>query len=310
MAAMTALIPLDGTQLSESAFGLLPLLNALGFERVRLVSIWQGAWDADEALPGHEAGEMREISEKGRSFLGSYLSERAESVRNRGFQVETEVRVGRAADALLEAASQDEIDLVLIATHGRTGIARFRMGSVADKVIKDARCPTLVIGPNVNVDIEHYALRRILVPLDGSSLSETALPVARHIAGLTRASIDVVRAVSITATAYDPTMGVYPVDLLSAMEDAAMTYLERIAASLSDFDASATLLRGSAGERILAHLQERPAELVIMASHGRTGVLRAAMGSVTERLLQGPAPVLVFEPNESRGRLFKDVSNR
>jgi nucleotide-binding universal stress UspA family protein len=301
----TACVPLDGTELSESAFDLLPFLRAIGFDHVELISVWESGWDDKESLPGRGEGEMGEISQKGRSYLESYLAARAERVRALGFEVATRALSGRAADHIIGAAAADHVDLVLIATHGRTGVARWRLGSVADKVVREATAPTLVIGPNVNVELSSYRLRRILVPLDGTEFGEVTLPLAGWIAVMTGAEIDLVRVISLTPIASDPSLGMYPVDILTAMEDAAKAYLERIAGKLSDAKVETATLIGSASERILDHLAERPSDLVVMASHARAGVLRATLGSVTDRVLHGPAPVLVLRSEGVRSRLLE-----
>ena len=164
---LTALIPLDGTELSESALSLLPVLMSLGFEKIKLVSVWEHLW-AEEQL-GRGDAELKEVAERGRSYLGGYLSKQAERVKRLGFAVDTVVRTGRAAEETLRLAAEDSVDLVLIATHGQDGLTRWRLGSVADKIVRQATCPTLVIGPNVVIGMAPYLLRRILVPLDGSA---------------------------------------------------------------------------------------------------------------------------------------------
>jgi nucleotide-binding universal stress UspA family protein len=300
------MIPLDGTDLSESSFAVLPMLRTLGFDHVELISVWESVWDETETIPGRQAGEIGEIAQKGHSFLQAYLNSKVENLRAQGFEVETIVRTGRAAENLIEAASQTHVDLLVLATHGRTGIARWRLGSVADKVVRESPVPTLVIGPNVNVELAPYSLGRLLVPLDGTDQAEATLPLATWIARLTGAELDLVRVISLTPVTTDPSMGIYPVDLLSAMEDAGNAYLERVSGSLpADIKVKTTLLVGSAGERILDYLEERPAGLVIMSSHGRAGVLRAALGSVTDRVLHGPAPVLVLRGQGVSSRLLE-----
>jgi hypothetical protein len=77
------------------------------------------------------------------------------------------VRTGRAAEETLRLAAEDSVDLILIATHGRDGMTRWRLGSVADKIVRQATCPTLVVGPNVVLELAPHYLRRILVPLTG-----------------------------------------------------------------------------------------------------------------------------------------------
>ncbi len=302
MAGLKALIPLDGTKLSETAYELLPLLKTLGVEDIRLVSVWESAWEETESDGKKQA--FGEATEKGRAYLQAYLAQQAEQVTKGGFRVEHEVRVGRASDEVLAACAN--IDLVLIATHGRTGVARWWLGSVADLVIREAGCPVVVIGPNVSQDLSP-AVKRILLPLDGSAEGEEALPVATWIAGLTGAEIDVVRSLSLTPVAYDPGMGVYSADLIDSMEEAVQAYLAEINTRLEGKKVTTSMRVGSPGEVLYQHLEERPADLVVMTSHGRSGVRRAALGSVTDRLLHGPTPVLVIRAGETAGNLVKQA---
>jgi len=289
MAGLKALIPLDGTKLSESAFELLPLLKTLGFDTVRLVSVWESAWEEEESRGKDE--EIGEATEKGQAYLAAYLKQQAEKVRAAGFQVEETVRIGRAADETVDAAKS--VDVVLIATHGRSGIARWWLGSVADVVVRDAGCPVLMIGPNVTQDLSSGKISRILLPLDGSEEAEKALPVAAWIAGLTNAELDVVRCMSLAPLAYDPSMSIYSVDLIDAMESSVKEYLAGVQTKLKGTKATTSMMMGGAGELLTQYLEDRPAGLVVMTSHGRSGVRRVALGSVTDRLLHGPSPVLV-----------------
>ena len=309
MPGLTTLIPLDGTNLSESAFELLPFAKTLGVSKARLISVWESAWGEGPALQGRPAGESEELAQKGRALLSAYLEKQAQHVRDLGLEVETIITVGRAADSVIEAAAKDT-DLILIATHGRTGIQRWRLGSVADRIIRESACPCLVIGPNVTVQLSPYSIKRVLAPLDGTGLSELALPLAVRIAEITGAELDLTRVVTTPTMAVDPGMGVYPLDLLTAIEDAAKAYLaEKVAALGSTHRVTTALHVGGPGEQLLAHLQENPSELVVVASHGRSGVARAALGSVADQLLHGPAPVLVFRPSDGvKSRLLEGAA--
>jgi nucleotide-binding universal stress UspA family protein len=286
MANLTALIPLDTTDFSESSLLLLPMLKELGFDRVRLIS----ALDPKK-------------KDLNMDLLASYLDGKKSKVTALGLEAETRVSEGDAAEVILAAADATDVDLIVIATHGRTGIARLRFGSVGDKLIKDASCPRLVIGPNVSVDLEHYNLHRILVPLDGSELSEMSLPVAKYIAGETNASVDLLRSVSPATAVSDPSMGA--VDLLTPMLDEAANYLASTETKLAPVAVTSQVITGRADDAILDHLAKNQVDLVIMASSGRTGLVRAALGSTAERVLQGPDPVMIFEPGEDRSRLFQ-----
>lgn len=286
MANLTALIPLDTTDFSESALQLLPLLKEIGFDKVRLMS----AYD-----PKKKNLNM--------DLLASYLQGKAPRVTALGMECETRVLEGDAAEVILAAADASDVDLIVIATHGRTGIARLRFGSVGDKLIKNAPCPRLVIGPNVDIDLGSYDLTHILVPLDGSDFSEMSLPIARYLAKICNAQVDLIRAVSPTAVVADPAMGA--VDLLTPMLDEASSYLAGLEKTFGDIQVSSTVVTGRADDAIMDHMKKNVNDLAIMVSSGRTGIARAAMGSTTERVLQGPDPVLVFEPGEDRSRLFQ-----
>ncbi len=290
--ALIALIPLDGTKLSESAYAMLPLVSQLGIDRVRLVSVWESAAEESESANA----EFSEVTEKGRAYLEAYLEQQAEEVAAKGFIVETVVRIGRPADEILE--STHDVDIIVIATHGRSGIARWWLGSVADQVVKDSACPCLVIGPNVETDLENFEVKRILLPLDGSENAEEAIPLAAFIADKADAELDIVRAMSLTAVSVDPGMGMYSADLVTSMEDSVKAYLQSIAEKLKGRKVETTMLMGGPGEMLLEHLKTKPANLVVSTTHGRTGVKRAALGSTSDRLLHGTAPVLIFHPGD------------
>jgi nucleotide-binding universal stress UspA family protein len=284
------------------------MAQKLGIQKVLLVAAWESYWQ-EEAL-GRQEVELREIAEKGRSFLHSYLSDRADQVRPLGLDVESEVRIGPVAEEVLAAASKHTADLIIIATHGRDGLARLRLGSVADKVVRHAECPTLVIGPNVQAGLAPYALRRILVPLDGSTLAEEALPVATWIAKANGAEVDIVRSVSLVVPGDGVYDGMdYSLDLLTAIENGARDYLAGVVERLrGDVPIRAELLRGAPGIQILEYLKSAPSELVVIASHGRAGIIRTALGSVADRMLHGPAPVLILRPEQADGRLVQAAS--
>src|SRR5215217_3063344 len=133
MPGLKAMIPLDGSQLSESALSVLPFLKTLGFDAVRLISVWEENWD--DVASGKE-DELAAAGERGQAYLEAYLKEKAAPAMASGFAVESIVKVGKAAEEVLEAAS-DGIDLAVIATHGRTGMRRWRLGSVADKLSRE-----------------------------------------------------------------------------------------------------------------------------------------------------------------------------
>ncbi|UCH24536.1 MAG: universal stress protein [Trueperaceae bacterium] len=285
MNGLTALIPLDTTEFSESAMHMLPLLKEIGFEKVRLVS----ASDPKKRLD--------------KDMLATYLQDMEPKVAAFGMECETRVLEGEPVDAILAEADSSDIDLIVIATHGRTGIARYFLGSVGDKLIKNSPCPRLVIGPNVEIDLESYDLTHVLVPLDGSELSELSIPIARHLAKICEAQVDLIRTVFPTPAAAGHEL--IAVDLLDEMLEDASSYLARMKEQFVGLKVTTNVVTGRPDFAIIEHMKNSTNDLVVIASRGRTGIARSLMGSTTERVLHGPDPVLVFEPGEDRSRLFE-----
>ena len=303
MPDLKVVIPLDGTTLSETALAVLPALKPLGGLDVRLVSVWEALWEGQEPEDQRASDRMRELTEQGHSYLSAYLKEQVERVQAMGYKAEYVMRQGRAAEEVLAEIHVGDVDLVIVATHGRTGIERFRLGSVADKVVRASECPTLVVGPNVHGDLGAYAIRKITVPLDGSEIAEAALPLAAYLSRSLGARIELIRAVTLpTMTSAAGMEAGNPQVILDMLEDAARSYMTRVQSELKTGQpVEATVVIGASAEEVLRYLREHPCDLVIMTSRGRGGLARAALGSVTDRVLHGPAPVLVLRP-EMEGR--------
>jgi nucleotide-binding universal stress UspA family protein len=171
---------------------------------------------------------------------------------------------------------------------------------VADKVVRRAECSALVIGPNPGEDrrwLDVTASARpeaMLVPLDGSRASESALPVARSLAASSGALLHLVQVAQIPWAYYsDPLDGYTPAEVVDEPEEMAQAYLERIAASLNGLRVKVEVLTGAAASTLQDYSVGNRIDLVVMASHHRSGLARLAFADVSDRLLRGPAPVLL-----------------
>jgi nucleotide-binding universal stress UspA family protein len=142
------------------------------------------------------------------------------------------------------------------------------------------------------------AFKSLLVPLDGSSLAETALPVATMFADSYGSAIHLVQVVGIPTAADAMGEMTYMPNLLETLKDAARDYLKNTAAKLNRDHVEATVLVGGAAGQLEDYIEANAIDLVVMTSHGRGGFIRTALGSVTDRLLSGAAPVLVVRPQE------------
>jgi nucleotide-binding universal stress UspA family protein len=284
MPTPTILIPLDGSKLAEASLFYLPILAPLGSFDVELIHVVdpEAARDA-RAAAWHP---------------GPYLEETAAGLANRtGMQVKSLSPKATPYAAILAEAENPWISMIITTTHGLSGFQRWRMGSVADKVIRGAPCPTFVIGPSARG--APPAFTRILVPLDGSQLAEEALPVAKALAEKLNANIRLLRAVS-PRTVPDELAGTLTADVIDSYELMAGEYLDETRLELETSQAVETAaVTGPAADVILSQAAEPACDLVVMTSHGRGGFVRFAIGSVTERVLgASPAPVLVVRPGQ------------
>jgi nucleotide-binding universal stress UspA family protein len=193
--------------------------------------------------------------------------------------------------AITETLEDPGFDLVVIGTHGRTGLSRILLGSVAEKVIRHAPCSVLVVRPDGEVKPFTHAL----VPVDFSDSARHAVDLAAELvrpggAGITL--LHVVEApVSYSGELPDP-------EFLQALDRHSAEHLDQWAAQLRGRVSVPVAIRsrvGWAGAEILAALDRDPyVDLVVMGSHGRTGLARVLLGSVAEKIVRhARCPVLV-----------------
>jgi len=282
------MVPLDGSDMSDAALSYVSTLRPLGNLQLRLVAVAEdpkryGLRNPDE-WQDRQATLLREHLERKKQQL---LEQDA------SLEVETHVRLGYPADVLLKDAQQYQPDYVIIATHGRTGMDRWRLGSVADKLIRSADWNTLAVGPETAMAPMRYNVRSIMVPLDGSSRAEEAIPVAGTLAKELGATVHLVRVVEKPLPMEDLTGYV-----LQALEEDAQAYLDEQAAKYSDLTPHTFLLRGNPAEALRAYVQVQGMDLVVLTSHGFGGLIRTALGSIADRMIGGSAPVLILRSKE------------
>jgi nucleotide-binding universal stress UspA family protein len=296
MAEHRVIVPLDGSRLAEHSLVYLDALRRLGEIDVLLI----GVVDAKEAL---NYPDPPAAIEKEATLLASYLREVAQVLeRESGLHAEVKVPIGSPAERILTEAGEHAADLIVISTHGRSGLSRWRLGSVADKVIRGAGCNVFVVGPQASEEGAWLEGRlkspfaRLLVPLDGSELAESALSAVTEFSDRYSSSIHFVQVVQVPLM-YEGVGGTtYTPDLLDGMIEASKKYLDETARKLDQPDAVTHILVGSAADKLRDYVERNDISLVIMTSRGRGGILRTALGSVTDRMLAGYAPVLVVEP--------------
>jgi len=193
---------------------------------------------------------------------------------------------------------ESRADLLVLATHGRAGPERWRLGSVADEVVRKASVPVLLAGPNVSINLGEYQNRRIMVPLDGLSLAEQALPAARLVAERTGASIALVRVVTLE-TSWALSFQTDPEAMIGGLEAAAESDLSKLAQDLKcEYEVLRAGYSANVPNELIRYAANHAVDLVVMTSHLRPTLERWLLGSVADEMLRGPAPVLLVKPGD------------
>ena len=297
MSDLTVLVPLDGSKQAELALAFLAALKPLPNLRVRLLTVAE----SDSSIDPAEETRREKLA---REYLDG-VTERTRA--NAGLPIDCVYRTGKAHEEILEEARRDDVNLVLMTSHGRTITDPERLGSVADKVVRGASCPTLLVGPRASVPLQ---IEQITVPLDGSSLAAEALPVARSLAERLASRLRLVRAVEQPPVDVDA-IGSLAADVIESVGLTASLYLSEAKLELeTSAPVETAVLYGLPTEALLTDVTEHRPDLLVMTSHGHTGFIRWALGSVTDRMIRGPVPVLVLRPQQEAGERLKPLSER
>lgn len=221
-----------------------------------------------------------------------------------GINVTCTVEKGHAEDAIIEHGEADTAMLISMATHGRSGLNRFLLGSVAEKVLRGTANPLLLVRATETSKSDGEAgFKSIIVPLDGSELAESVIPMVAGVARKLDLEVVLLRTYRIPYNVYAGNDSYYAVnydELIAGVRDEAREYLDKKIAEVKKLGVvkvSAVAKEGFAGDEIIAYGNKTPDGLIAMCSHGRSGVRRWVLGSVTENVVRHTSdPMLVVRP--------------
>lgn len=284
------LVPLDGSKLAEGVLPYAKLLAQATGAAVELVRITDS--DAPAAL---------------RAATADYLKETAARVFSARPNVACTELIGTPAESIVDRAKSDPQCLIAMATHGASGLRQWLIGSVALKVVQAALNPILLVrvdgAPSAEPDI---AIHSIIVALDGSELAESVLGPVIELARPLNSEIVLARAWELPASAYYrsadesgaarfiPTYD----QLVATHRGEAADYL---AAKLTELrsrgvgNLRAETLEGAAADKVIDLAHATPGSVIAMCTHGRSGLTRWVLGSVTENVVRhANKPVLIL----------------
>jgi nucleotide-binding universal stress UspA family protein len=309
----TILVPLDGSALAEQVLPYIRTLAPLMGAGVRLLTVISdaygegllteslaAAYGVTDPLTVQRERERRE-SLMHRQHAESYLAGQAAPLEGHGLDVEIDVRYGPAAEVIVEVAEGHHVALIAMATHGYSGLKRWALGSVTDKVAHATTRPMFVVRGAAHAPEGAAAFQRVMVPLDGSPFAEQALPCAAELAAQSNAELLLMQAVMPTIESYPriAPLGrpeVLPGDVLAALRAQATADLERQASELRrrGLHVATHVVDGPAAESIVDEARHRAVDLVVMATHGYSGLKRWALGSVADKVLHAATTPLIL----------------
>lgn len=294
------LVPLDGSEFAEAVFPYAKELVArLGMTAVLL-----------HIVPSEERGFFAPIHR-------AYVRQTADSIREQAAKVQEKIGVqpernpvrvegetvtGSPGDEILRYAETKSVDLILMATHGRTGARHWALGRVAERVLRQSKVPVWVVRADVPdaMPYDRWPKKTLVVTLDGSELAESILT---HVEALAQQNGEAVEVV-LVMVCEPPVMPTYegqdesdtPPDWTEyVLEEevlcrkTAAEYLGEIEKRLKERNITvrSEVLAGKASEAIIDYATRNPQSMIMMTTHGRTGLRRLVYGSVAESVLLG-----------------------
>jgi nucleotide-binding universal stress UspA family protein len=305
------LIPLDGTQLAELV---IPYAKDLA-----------GRLDLDMIILHVSTPEERGLT----TMHLAYVERIAKKVKGKSIKVQQrtgsksgdnviiakgKLTVGYPADEILRCADENNVDFILMATHGYSGIKRWAIGSVADKVTRASEVPVLLVRVGIMDEISYdkWPQKTLLVPLDGSKLAESVLTHVKALAkqrGTQPVDVVLLRVCdrplissqfSKTSISVGREEQVKQTTALFKQES--KHYLAGIEKRLRDagLTAKTRVIVGNPAKEIIKYASKSPFNLIVMATHGRSGLIRWAYGSVADRILwEGSSPIFLVRSHKS-----------
>jgi len=253
---------------------------------------WYPGMDRDHAVNRMYLSDRRKEADQ--QFIGIKEQFTASAV-----SLQTQTAVGVPSEQIEHVANALSADLIVLGTHGRTGLQHILLGSTAERIVRIAPCPVLAVRtqPRETGAVaaagsgSAVTIRRVLVPIDFSICSLDALEYAAHFAKQIGASVTLLHTLEPVAYNLDFTL-----DYASGRERAywqgRLDVLQAILAS-NRIKVDCVLRAGRPAEAVASFLKEQPHDLVIMGTHGRRGISHLLMGSVAEATLRlAPCPVL------------------
>lgn len=309
------LVPLDGSAFAAQALAYARAVARRLDAPLHLVSVYQ-PMVITAAVPDAPVYDQR-FDDEQRAALDAQLRATVEAIMPTapGAVTHATIDADSVDLAIMTEADRVGAQLIVSTTHGRGGLQRAWLGSVADRLVVTAAVPVLLVRPREASEAgegaggerapvaESPEFRRVLIALDGSALAEEVL---RHVPPIAASGAEycLLRVVPVPATRNDPEQAYWtPLerDSIEARRAEATQYLEQTARPLLPAETTVTcrvVLSASPASAILEAARDWEADLVAISTHGRSGLARLVAGSVADKVYRGSeVPTLVVRPH-------------
>ena len=288
----SALVPLDGSQLAED---ILPFAREFARRYCMEVTLFHVC---------DPAGSDNQM------MCQAYVDSRAAGYNdeNTVFPVKSKAVTGKPAEEIINHARENAYDFILMATHGRSGVGRWLMGSVADKVLRASSTPVLVVRTGEHLDAAHVETlgNSLLVALDGSEHAEASLPYVETIArqcGLPNPKVVLVRVYQkpfVTADYPQPDWEEHVERITGRFRQTAEEYLAEVRKKLpADLDVETVVLEGEPADEIVNYAKAHALSMIVMTTHGNSALAQWEFGAVADKVVRkAGSPVFLVRPQD------------
>ena len=305
------LVPIDFSPQSRAALAFaLPLVEKFRAE-LHLVHVFAADYPLSSMVALPLIVPALEVERRVRSHLQSVAGKESARIRPENVHAAK----GEPFEEICRLARELQIDLVVSATRGRTGLKHLALGSTAERIVRHAPCPVLVVHPTGGkTKRRRPAFKKILVPTDFSACAAKGLAYAKALAQRFDSRLVLLNSVDLHYYSTNPEFILYDLPPLLAESEKAARQQMRDLVEETDWGGIAveTLLEsGHAGEQICRRAQEGGTELIVTSTHGKTGLAHIFIGSTAEYVVRhAPCPVLVVPSHERAPRPARKLLRR
>lgn len=314
------LVALDGSDFSARSLPTAAALARRTGAKLNLVVVFDPStllhfMPGDASMPAFDAS----LADERCNTLRQWVEEQAAAITNTGVPAVGVLVEGTVVEALAEHVITTNAELVIMTTHGRSGIDRFKLGSVASSFLNRSSVPVFLVRPTgeeAPTPGHELPTAQMLIALDGSAFAESMLPHAAKFAtalGVTTELLTVAEPVANPMSLFGADALIIEDFVSTDEESESLQYLARQAQKLEQTTPPKLTVEidSSAARAIVRYVQESNPGIIALATHGRSGLVRMILGSVAEKVLREVGqPMLVYHPSDEDVAAAKALSNQ